>query len=61
LPVGRYEVRAENAGFDAAVRSDILLQLNQNARVDFTLTIGNVSQTVDVTAAPLVKPMWRSH
>jgi hypothetical protein len=25
--------------------------LNQNARVDFTLTIGNVSQTVDVTAA----------
>ncbi|HWF48167.1 MAG TPA: carboxypeptidase regulatory-like domain-containing protein [Bryobacteraceae bacterium] len=54
LPVGRYEVRAQNPGFEAAVRSDILLQLNQNARVDFTLIIGNVSQTVEVTAAPPV-------
>src|SRR5262249_23075476 len=46
LPVGRYEVRAENPGFQAAVRSDILLQLNQNARIDFTMTVGDVNQTV---------------
>jgi hypothetical protein len=52
LPVGRYDVRAENTGFQAAVRSGVELQLNQNARVDFTLQVGATAQTVDVTAAP---------
>lgn len=48
LPIGRYEVRVEHAGFQTAVRSDIVLQLNENARVDFTLTVGDVTQTVEV-------------
>ena len=52
LPVGRYEIRVENPGFQTAVRSNIELQLNQNARVDFTLQVGSTSQTVDVTSAP---------
>ena len=51
LPIGRYEVRVENAGFDAAVQSNIVLQLNQNAKVDFQLRVGNVNQTVEVSAA----------
>ncbi len=56
LPVGRYEVRVENAGFQAAVQSDITLQLNQNAKLDFQLSVGNVNQTVEVTAAaPLLQ------
>src|SRR5579884_1833599 len=52
LPVGRYEVRVENAGFQAAVQSPVELQLNQNARINFQLQVGNVSQTVEVNAAP---------
>src|SRR4051812_35661886 len=39
LPIGRYEVRAENPGFQTTVQSDIVLQLNQNARVDLQLKV----------------------
>ena len=56
LPVGQYEVRVENAGFQAAIKPDVALQLNQNARIDFQLQVGNVTQTVEVTtAAPLLQ------
>src|SRR5689334_11282062 len=47
LPVGRYEVNVENAGFQKAVQSPVELQLNQTARLDFKLVIGNVSETVE--------------
>ncbi|HEY3936554.1 MAG TPA: TonB-dependent receptor [Bryobacteraceae bacterium] len=52
IPVGRYEVRVENRGFQTSVRSDIVLQLNQNAKVDLQLQVGQISQTVEVTGAP---------
>ena len=56
LPIGRYEVRVENPGFQTAVKSDVELQLNQDARIDFQLQVGNVNQTVEVsTAAPLLQ------
>jgi hypothetical protein len=56
MAVGRYEVRVESPGFQTAVRSDILLQLNQAAKVDIALTLGDVSQSVEVTgAAPLLQ------
>ncbi len=52
LPVGTYDVKVESTGFQAAVRSDILLVLNQAARLDFELEIGSITQTVEVNAAP---------
>ncbi len=56
IPVGRYEIRVENPGFQAAVKSPVVLQLNQNAKVDFQLQVGNVNQTVEVTsAAPVLQ------
>ncbi len=56
IPVGRYEVRVENAGFQAAVQSPVELQLNQVAKIDFQLQVGNVNQTVEVTtAAPVLQ------
>jgi Carboxypeptidase regulatory-like domain len=56
LPVGRYEVRAENTGFQTALRKDVTLVLNQVAEIDFKLQIGNVGQTVEVTeSAPLLQ------
>jgi hypothetical protein len=56
LQVGRYEVRVENPGFQSAVQPDIVLQLNQSAKVDFSLQVGNVNQTVEVTtAAPILE------
>ena len=52
LPIGRYQLRVENKGFKASTRSEIVLQLNQNAKIDFTLQVGDVTQTVEVTGAP---------
>jgi hypothetical protein len=51
LPVGNYEVRVENPGFQSAVESPVVLVLNQVAKMDFQLKVGNVNQTVEVTAA----------
>ena len=55
ISVGNYEVDAEKTGFKLAVRSGITLVVGQQAVVDFTLEVGNVEQTVTVTAeAPVV-------
>ncbi|HYR91200.1 MAG TPA: TonB-dependent receptor [Terriglobia bacterium] len=55
LPAGRYEVRAEVPGFQTAVRSGLTLAVGQEAVINFTLVVGAVSQTVEVTGeAPLV-------
>ena len=51
LPVGTYNVRVENAGFQAATQSNVTLQMNQIAKMDFQLQVGNVETTVEVTAA----------
>jgi hypothetical protein len=56
VPTGTYNVRVENEGFQAAQQSNITLVLNQVARLDFQLQVGNVSQSVEVTsAAPLLQ------
>src|ERR1700723_3892443 len=52
IPVGNVTVKVEAPGFTAATRKSFTLLLNQVAQVDFHLTVGNVSETVDVTAAP---------
>ncbi len=50
LAVGRYEVSCEMPGFKTALRSGIVLQVNQNARVDVAMEIGQLAETVKVTA-----------
>ncbi|HEY6991669.1 MAG TPA: carboxypeptidase regulatory-like domain-containing protein [Bryobacteraceae bacterium] len=52
LPVGRYELRAENAGFRTAVQPNIVLQMNQNPKIDIQMQVGDLSQTVEVSSAP---------
>ena len=55
LPVGRYEIRAEKAGFKARVQSGINLAVGQEAVVNLSLEVGDVQQQVTVTAeVPLV-------
>ena len=51
---GEYTVRAEKSGFKSEVRSSLLLQLNQKARVDIKLSIGAVSETVEVSARGVI-------
>ncbi|HMF74407.1 MAG TPA: carboxypeptidase regulatory-like domain-containing protein [Bryobacteraceae bacterium] len=56
LPIGRYEVRVEQAGFQTGVNPEVALQLNQIARVDVGLQVGNISQTLEVTSsAPVLQ------
>jgi hypothetical protein len=52
---GAYEVRAEMAGFQTAVRSSVQLQVQQVARIDFELGVGQVTEVLNVTGgAPLL-------
>src|SRR5882762_9978798 len=50
LPVGVYEVRISKQGFQEAVRGGIHLAVGQQAIVDITLRIGQVSEQVKVMA-----------
>jgi hypothetical protein len=56
LPPGSYTVTVEAAGFRKLVQSGLTLQINQQARLDLTLQLGQVSETLEVTAqAPLLE------
>ena len=53
---GNYTVSVEKEGFKRAVSSNVVLDVDQKARVDVALEVGQVSQTLEVTAAaPLVR------
>lgn len=47
---GLYEVLIEAPGFEKQVRRDVRLEVNQTATADFSLTVGQVAVSVDVTA-----------
>lgn len=56
LAVGDYRVEARMQGFRRSVRAGINLQIQQTLQVDFTLEIGAVAETVEVTAqAPVLE------
>ncbi|MEZ5398544.1 MAG: TonB-dependent receptor [Bryobacteraceae bacterium] len=51
LPVGRYKVTAALQGFAPAELPEVKLDVNQTARLDFTLKPGTVTESIDVSAA----------
>src|SRR5438876_3631332 len=56
VPVGTYDVKVAAPGFQTAVHPPLTLVLNQTARIDVQMKMGQVSQTVEVTsAAPVLK------
>jgi hypothetical protein len=52
LPVGKYSVQVEAAGFERFVQENVSLDVDQVVTVDVSLTVGAASQTVTVTGAP---------
>lgn len=55
IPAGTYNLRVEAEGFKAATRSNIVLEVNQRARVDVPLEVGAVTESIEVTGeAPLL-------
>lgn len=56
LPPGEYQVSVEASGFRKLVQSGLTLVINQQARLDLTLQLEQISETVEVTAqAPLLQ------
>ncbi|HMF75857.1 MAG TPA: TonB-dependent receptor [Bryobacteraceae bacterium] len=53
---GTYSVAVEKGGFKRSLSQNIILDVDQKARIDITLQIGQVSETMEVVAsAPLVR------
>ena len=56
VPIGNYQVAVSVAGFQKALYPAFTLSLNQSARVDVQMKVGQVSETVEVTgAAPVLQ------
>jgi outer membrane receptor protein involved in Fe transport len=53
---GEYSVEVQASGFRTARASSIVIQINQQARLDFSLQVGDVQQALEVnTTAPLLQ------
>ncbi len=50
LAIGAYEVRAAKSGFETAVRTGVTLTVGSAPVVDFQLTVGQETQSVNVSA-----------
>ncbi len=51
IPVGTYDVRVEAQGFQTVLQPGITLVLNQTARLEIQLKVGQTTQVVEVTSA----------
>ena len=51
IPIGNYEIKVEAAGFQTGMRSGIVLNVRDDLKINITLQVGAVSQSVDVTVA----------
>ncbi len=50
VPVGVYTIRVEASGFQAFEARDVRLQVNENARIDATLSVAGTVETVTVAS-----------
>ena len=50
LPLGKYQMSVEAQGFKKFVRDDVAVDVEQTVRVDFSMEVGEASETVSVTA-----------
>ena len=50
VPRGTYEVKAELSGFKTVAQSDVLLTVGDTVRADFELSVGELSETVNVSS-----------
>lgn len=49
LEVGEYRLTVKKPGFKTQVRPGVLLQVNQRLTVDFSLPVGDVAESIEVT------------
>jgi hypothetical protein len=58
LEPGRYQVAASRTGFRQLVKTDLVLTVGQTMRIDFSLQLGDVNQSISVrdTRSQMLKP-----
>jgi len=56
LNPGFYQFKITVAGFQTAVTNDIQLQVQPTVRIDFSLSVGQATQTLEVAAKPPSSP-----
>src|SRR5713101_4687680 len=49
LFAGKYKIDAEKTGFKHTSRTDIVVEVQQTSRIDLTMQVGEVTQSVEVT------------
>src|SRR5262245_47645685 len=49
LPVGKYSIEVSYTGFKKSLLNDIVLQVNDTARVDVSLSVGQLTETVMIS------------
>ncbi len=52
LPIGDYVLKVSAPGFSSVEHPSFSLAMDQTARIDITMPVGQASQTVEVSAAP---------
>jgi len=53
---GRYSILAEKTGFKRITRPEVVVEVGQAVRIDITLQVGDVNQTIEVTGeTPLLQ------
>jgi hypothetical protein len=53
---GRYSILAEKTGFKRITRPEVIVEVGQSVRIDVTLQVGDVNQTIEVTGeTPLLQ------
>src|SRR5262249_903897 len=56
LPIGRYSLAAEAKGFKKTLLGPFALEVNQIARVDIKVEVGEITQSVEISAvAPILQ------
>jgi len=56
LPAGTYKLTVEKSGFSSVAHDAFVLSVNQVARIDIAMKVGQVSETVEVTGeAPVLE------
>ena len=60
LIVGKYQIRVEAPGFQAAVENGVPVSVDSEAKVDIKLQVGELSQTVEVTSEAAMLKTERS-
>jgi hypothetical protein len=48
LPPDSYQLEIEKAGFKKLVKTDVVLHVQDTVKIDFEMTLGNISETVNV-------------